>query len=251
MTRGTKILANCTLAFCLTCLLIFSGCVWLRLLELKKQCASPEEYFEFSETRGLTISAKKPVLFQKDFRRLGLAPTSTATVNGETVWILVFQKILPSEHVAAGDFNLILTFRFTNKKVRSVHISENYSFVMQKRSVITMMRSIGDAGINKRKKEASVQGAGTLANSQLAYRADALRMLGMPYGTEKKSDANVLVYKYELDTATAREKEADVYWVRLTYDNTTGRLLFIRSDLPIGTIAIDYSEDPLDRALSR
>jgi len=246
MTRVTKILANCTLAFCLACLLIFSGCVWLRLLELKKQCANPEEYFDFSDTRGLTISAKKPVLFQKDLRRLGLSPTSTAVINGETVWKLVFQKILPFEKEAASDFNLILTFRFTdNNKVRSVHISENYSSIMPKQSVIATMRSIGGAGIDKRKKEASVQGAGTLANLRLAYRADALRMLGMPYATEKKPNANVLIYKYMLDTVIVRKKKAHEYWVRLTYDNRTERLLSVRSELPIGTIEINYADDPL------
>ena len=62
--------------------LLSSGCVYLRLLELKRQLAAFERNFTLETSEGVRLGFLRPVLLTRDIRWLGLKP-ETVQQTGE------------------------------------------------------------------------------------------------------------------------------------------------------------------------
>jgi len=97
--------------------LLLSGCVYLRLLELKLQLGKFDEYFALQTNDGLAIICHTPVLRTDDVRWIGLKPESTKKLGRAEHWQVRWVKQLPPGITAtspkasakANDLTIVLT----------------------------------------------------------------------------------------------------------------------------------------------
>ncbi len=89
-----------------------SGCVWLRLLELKNQLSDFEENFATEVSDHFTLIFKHPVLLNDDFVELAkLEPTIKERIPTGSRWIQAFHKVDAAGKVQPGvDFFFTLDF---------------------------------------------------------------------------------------------------------------------------------------------
>ena len=74
--------------------LVLTGCVWLRLLDLKNQFAQFDRYIEVPDGPGIELRFRTPVLLEGDLDRLIRGePTATAEGGGTTVRSYAFSHI--------------------------------------------------------------------------------------------------------------------------------------------------------------
>ena len=77
----------------ISCSLTLSGCVYLRLLKVKKQFKQFDKYVMVDKEDGLTFSFLQPILYADDIKWLGLPPVFQKTESGTTTWRHVLEKI--------------------------------------------------------------------------------------------------------------------------------------------------------------
>lgn len=114
--------------FLLAAALFLSGCVYLRLLELKKQFARFETFFKIDTAEGLRIECLKPLLLPNDVRWLGVYPESTTVApdkveNWRVRWVKEAPPGTPEETV----HDVELYARFIDDRLSQVSIPENIS----------------------------------------------------------------------------------------------------------------------------
>jgi len=83
-------LSVCLILLIMTTLL--SGCVYYRLLKLKRQFEHFEDNFELEDKKGLTLVFKNPILYKKDIMwLLNNKPTKVLDENGNS-WLYILTK---------------------------------------------------------------------------------------------------------------------------------------------------------------
>jgi hypothetical protein len=224
------------LVLLLASLLPITGCVYFRLLELKKQCAAFEDYFDVEEKDGLTITLRKPVLYDKDIRWMGFEPSFREKAKDGETWTLVLEKMYLSPKDEPGNFNITFSLLFRNQKLKAMQISEHYLVVFPKEFVIEMFKSFGGAEIDKKNRTVTGNKQTTGGNLSVPCREEAVRLLGKPYATEDKEDTEILSYKYRPKVT------GEPYCVRLEFSRETSNLLRVKSSLFLGSINMDYSK---------
>src|SRR4051812_2223438 len=63
-----------------------SGCVYLRLLALKRQLGDFDRHFALQTTDGLRLTCLHPVLLNDDVRWLGILPETVTTLRQAEQW---------------------------------------------------------------------------------------------------------------------------------------------------------------------
>ena len=212
-----------TLILLVVSLLPNTGCVYIRLLKTKRQCAQFDRYFDVDDQKGLTISLRKPVLYDKDMRWLGLEATSKETQQDEQTWKLVFEKLYHSRKNDDDNFDMTVSFRFKAKMLQAIHFPENYLLVLPKQVFIAMFKSFGDATIDKRNRTFSARIGDTEMDFGVPYKVDVMKLLGKPYAAKIQFDTEALTYKYQLKTARVDGGKAKgkLYWIELEVDKKT------------------------------
>jgi hypothetical protein len=174
--------------------LLLGGCVYLRLLELKRQLADFDHYFAVDETNGLTFTMQKPVLLVDDMPFFQLAPESTEQLGAAMRWHLRWTKdyAAPGEHAANYEVEVDLTF--VDGRMVRVHLPERIFYFVQKSFVLQALRSLGHASVD----QSSYSARATLDAARLAplTRTDLLRFLGTPLDTRREGGHLLLHYVY-------------------------------------------------------
>lgn len=184
--------------------LFTSGCVYLRLFEVKKQLAQFDKYFTLDKTNGLKIRFHKPVLYEQDMQWMGFQPTiQKEDPNGKT-WHLVFEKMHPENRVEEGNYDIIFLLKYKNRKLKEVCISERYFAVIPKEFFIMIIKSMGGAKIDRKKKSASAKSTFS-GDTELIIpkQDDILKLLGYPYVHEKNEKLNTIEYRYQIKGKTS------------------------------------------------
>jgi hypothetical protein len=189
-SRDLRRFAPLLAAFCL----LLGGCVYLRLLELKRQLADFDHYFKVDETNGLTFTMQEPVLLVDDMAFFELAPESTEQLGAAIRWHLRWIKdyAAPGEH--ATDYEVEADFTFVDGKMVRLHLPERTFSFVQKSFVLQALRSLGHASVDKSSRSART----TLDASRLAplTHTDLLHFLGAPLETRRDGDHLLLHYVY-------------------------------------------------------
>jgi hypothetical protein len=188
--RDLRRLAPWLAALCL----LLGGCVYLRLLELKRQLADFDHYFAVDETDGLTFTMQKPVLLVDDMAFFELGPESTEQLGAAMRWHLRWIKdyAAPGEH--ATDYEVEADFTFVDGKMVRLHLPERIFSFVQKSFILQALRSLGHASVDKSNHSART----TLDASRLAplTHTDLLRFLGAPLDTRSENGHLLLHYVY-------------------------------------------------------
>jgi hypothetical protein len=217
--------------------LLLGGCVYLRLLEVKRQLAQFDRHFLLKTDDGLRLTCLTPVLEADDIRWLGLRPESIKRLGQAEQWHVRWVKQLPPGKTESGAFHIAVDLSFTQGKLTGIAIPERYFQLLPKSFVIGVIRSVGGARIDKsdRSAEAAVTDAAALARPDLP---GIDKVLGMP--TEERLEGNVAIQRYRYVTATTEPKPG-VFEMTLRFDDASGQLLHWQGRTPVGNIAFKFA----------
>lgn len=238
--RPTRLTALALVAVTLFC----SGCVYLRLLELKHQIDRFDEFFGLQSADGLAILCHTPVLRTADVRWMGLKPENTKRVGQAERWQVRWVKQLPPGVTENVQYDIVLELTFSQDKLTRVAIPERYFAVMPKQFLIGVIKSLGRGKIDKSGKKIEA----TISADEIAAARPNLpsidKLLGRP-SEEREEGANTLVrYRYVPATQEAR---AGVFDMHLTFHTKSGELLKWQGVTPVGRIGFDFTADRAKR----
>lgn len=227
--------------------LLLTGCVYLRLLQLKWQLASFDEYVEVEHKDGLAFVFKKPLLLTDDMRWLGFFPSETEKDGEFDHWNMIFDKQYkePSDEPDIYDMSVQLTFE--EERLKSLRLSEAYLAIIPADLLVTMARSLGGAEIDRKNRTASVSieddEDGTTYEFTVPTIEDTITLLGKPYRESKEEMSVINRYHYHLKRPKDKEKadaKKPVYWIEMTFDSETGKLRRTLGDFYGGTLDIRF-----------
>lgn len=220
--------------------LLLSGCVYLRLLELKRQFAQFDRHFALHTHDGLRIVAQHPVLLADDVRWIGLRPETIKKLGQAEQWHVRWVKQLPPGVIDKATFYLALDLTFAGGKLTGMAIPESYFALLPKEFVVGMLRSLGGARVDKsaRKVEAAV-GAETVRIGR-PNLPTVDKILGVP--TEERDEGRHTIQRYRYIPATT-ERGGGIFEMILRYDTKSGELLHWQGRTPMGNIAFDFAKN--------
>jgi hypothetical protein len=220
--------------------LLLSGCVYLRLLELKKQLGRFDQFFSLATNDGLTLVMHTPVLRTDDIRWIGVKPEKIQRLGQAEHWHVRWVKTLPPGVKEPQEYDIVIEMSFVEGKLSRATVPERYFALMPKSFVTGVVKSVGGGRINKSEKgiEATVGAADVAAARPKLPAID--RILGRP--TEERVVGTTTVVHYRYIPVTP-EPEPGVFDMRLTFDTKSGDLLKWQSVTPVGRIGFDFSAD--------
>jgi hypothetical protein len=222
-------------------LLSASGCVFLRLLELKHQLADFDENFSVDTEDGITVRFLNPVILERDMWLLGLPPSVKDVYPTHTTWIHIFEKQYASGHREDINFDLSVSSRFEHSKLTEFGISESYFVFIPKEAVLLTIRSLGkvDIDVGSRKASLEVTDDDSIEDFAAPNRQNIVNTLGIPFVQSEGSETHSLEYRYMLLPPSTKAnpenppKDQPVYRLRFFFDQKdeismiTGRLPFV------------------------
>lgn len=213
------------------------GCVYLRLLELKKQLGRFDEHFALQTTDGVGIVCHTPVLTTSDVRWIGLRPEQTKSLGQAEQWQVRWVKQLPLGIAEPGQFDIVVDLGFANDRLTRITIPERYFAVLPKDFLVGVIKSLGRGQVNKSQKhvEAAVSAAEVAAARPKLPAID--KLLGRPSEERVEGDTTVLRYRY---IPATKESKAGVFDMHLTFNTTSGELLRWQGRTPIGNISFTF-----------
>lgn len=219
--------------------LLGSGCVYFRLLQLKFQLEHFDDNFTATTKDGVTIECLHPLLLSDDLRFLGIDPKSAKLQGEVTQWHVRWLKDEPPhvEEKVLHDVELFIDLK--DDKLQSLHIPERYFEFFPKELFIDLLRSTGQASIDKLSHKAEVHAgqemSQTLATLPSLHSVEDL--LGVP--TERIQEGTTVRcrYRYRTETPTGRGKAIEMTF---SFDSKTGDLRKLVGKLPKGTMSYDF-----------
>lgn len=218
--------------------LLLGGCVYLRLLELKRQFAKFDQHFALQTDDGLRIIAQHPVLRIDDVRFIGLRPETTRTLGHAELWQVRWVKQLPPGTDEKSQFYIGLDLTFADGKLSGIAIPESYFAMLPKDFLIGVVRSLGGARVDKSSREVAAAVAAEEVRKARPNLPTVDKILGVP--TEEREDGPHTIQRYRYVPAT-QETRAGSFEMILRYDTKSGELLHWQGRTPVGTIAFDFT----------
>jgi hypothetical protein len=220
--------------------LLLSGCVYLRLLEIKQQLGKFDEFFTLQTHDGLALVCQTPVLRTSDIRWIGLGPEKIKTLGHAQQWQVRWIKQLPQGVTEKTEFDIVLEMTFADDKLSRIAIPERYFAVMPKAFLVGVIKSLGRGKIDKmgKKIEAQISAAEIAAARPNLPAID--KLLGVPSEERVEGTSTVVRYRY---TPVTKESRAGVFDMHLTFDTNSGELLKWQGFTPVGKIGFDFSGD--------
>ncbi len=233
--RNTPHLRRAFAFLLLAAALLLSGCVYLRLLDLKKQFARFDEHFKADTTDGVRIECLDPVLYTDDVRWLGIYPETIATDGDSEKWRVRWLKEPPPGEPESAVYDVELEARFTDDRLTYVGIPERYFAFFPKELFVSLLRSTGGAKIDRSSRSAEVENTPDPKSPEIKPPTlDSIGgMLGRPNERSTRDGLEVFRYRYRAQTA---EKKAKPIEVTFAFATTTGRMQTLKAKLPTGTI---------------
>jgi hypothetical protein len=215
--------------------LLLSGCVYLRLLEVKHQIAAFDRNFATETDNGVRIICRNPVLLADDIRWIGLAPESTKRVGSAEQWQVRWVKQLPPDIHEAGEFDIVLELLFVHDKLTRISIPERYFAFMPKALLLDLLRSLGGAQVDKRSRSIEAQLA--------AARPDLpgiQKLLGRPSSEITQGSETQFRYRY-VPVSTTRLARSAVFDVTVHFNTTSGEMLRWEGQTPVGKVGFKFT----------
>lgn len=185
-------------------LLLFSACVYLRLLEVKKQLQNFDENFLLSGRSELVIEFKHPVLRTKDVRFLIGADPLSLSGTEEGLQHYEFELVRgASEPVTLPMGRLGLDLAIQRGRLVKIIVPEAFMFLFPRNVVVETLKQAKDAEVFELKKMA--RGKIRLekeVEAQLPSYSKTILLLGEPLQKANERDLQVLTYRYAIVKAS-------------------------------------------------
>ena len=232
-------------AFALVALsVLLSGCVYLRLLQLKRQLNDFDRHFTLDTTTGVRLNCLEPVLFADDVRWLGFEPAVVSPLPDGEHWHIRWTKVPPPDARETGNFEIAFDLTFSGEKLSALSIPDDYFSVLPKEVFVSGIKSLGGAAVNK--KARSVESQVQLALGEHTHpwptQASIAEVLGQP--TEEIAGKERVTWRYHFISADPKREGEDIE-LRLVFDATTEKLVQTLGRLPVGRINLNFAEAQL------
>jgi hypothetical protein len=220
---------------------MLSGCVYLHLLQLKRQLADFDRHFTLQTDKGVRLNCLEPVLLAEDVRWLGFEPASVRTIGQADQWHLRWLKQKAADDGAEGSFEIAFDLFFADEKLTALSIPDRYFSVLPKSVVVNSIKSLGGARVDKkdRRVESQVRLALDDASQPWPTRATIASVLGRP--TEESTEDDRLTWRYRFVSADPARKGKAIH-LRFSFDPATEKLVQIRGQLPVGRIDLRFTD---------
>lgn len=177
--------------------LVLAGCVWTRLLDLKGQFKDFDRYIEpVNDGEALLLRFKEPCIQPDDIGfLLGGDPTvrTAPDANGVEVWTYRLKRD------RADSIGLEITLQAKAGMTTSMRVPPEVLRFVPRERVLAMARALGNADIDRDKREAASRLTGEDAKPISPGRATIVAALGEPDATEaQEGGASRLVYRFHL-----------------------------------------------------
>ena len=182
----------CLILLIITTLL--SGCVYYRLLKLKRQFEHFEDNFEIEDKKGLTLVFKNPILYKKDIKwLLNNEPTKVLDENGNS-WLYILTKKNVDGIKEEKNYDIDIMTDFEKDKLKEFTLPKRFLENLSKEMLAKMFKSMGKSDVNKSEKKADTTMQGKKEVLPTIY--DVLYTLGEPYEKQEEKETTKLKYIY-------------------------------------------------------
>ena len=237
---------RCLLAALVALAGLLSGCVCLRLLEVNRQLAQFDRFFQLETSEGIKLGFLTPVLVTGDLRWLGITPEKVRTVGMSEEWRVRWVKEVPPGVTENAVRDVEIGLIFTEDKLTRLQIDEVYFALIPKPFFVGLLRGLGTAQIDRGKRDAAVQLAGDNGMDAASItEASLLELLGVPSERRTEGDRTHLRFRYVPTPPGAKNGVFDLTFAF----NPAGRLVFLQGRSPVGQMSFNF--DPAAPAPAR
>ena len=220
--------------------LLLGGCVYLRLLEFKRQLSHFAENFTIPPAEDLTLHCLHPLLQAEDLRWLGAAPKTIVSRGGGEDWAIRWIKETAPGIKEELVYDMVLDAFFVDGRMVEVRIPKRYLAYVSKELLVNMLRSTGTAKVDRNDRKADAQ-TETPATASLPNIATIEAMLGVPTSQQTTPDRIIHFYRYRLDLENTSAKPIEASF---TFDRVSGELRQFTAHLPRGTLNYAFKPTP-------
>jgi hypothetical protein len=198
-----------------------SGCVYLRLLEIKRQLADFERHFSLEYRDALVVVSREPVLLKEDILYLARNRPSRAEEGPRhSMWQYYFVKQYPPrQEEEGGGFDVPVRLFFDKDKLYMGALPARYFKLMPRAFIIEALSAIGRAQVNPITRYA--EGRFTMKikkwGDPLPRRQDFLKLMGRPYSIDNTDEDTTLSFLYSLQRGGPDPSPPSAAWARLTF----------------------------------
>ncbi len=223
--------------------LLLSGCVYLRLLQLKRQLADFDENFAMQTSSGLRLNFLKPILTGDDIAWLGFEPATRTKLGVAERWDLRWVKELPPGIEEKGGFEIAFELIFTQEKLSGLNVSETYFALVPKPIIVAGIKSLGRAKVDKKTRSvAATVDESTLGDVVWPSQRSVTAQLGRPTDETIENGRRIVRYRF-VGVAPPDKKpggKPNVIDLKLTFDIAQDQLLKTEGRTPVGNIDWDF-----------
>ncbi len=208
--RAARLLGG--LAVAGSCLLL-GGCIYLRLLELRRQLADFDRYFEVDQRQGVAIAFRHPVLLDEDMAFFKLVPESRRRIGNVERWHFRWIKAYQVPGEDPRNYEVAVDFLFVDHKLARVLLPERLFVFVPKHFFLTILKAFGHAQIDQAKRTASANVHEAFAPGVIPpppSDTDLVAMLGAPEAKHDTPAGTVWNYRYQAASADQRSGRIEV-----------------------------------------
>jgi hypothetical protein len=220
--------------------LLLGGCVYLRLLELKKQLSRFDENFTIPPTEDLSIQCLHPLLQAEDIRWLGGIPKIIIPRDGGEEWLIRWIKETAPGMKEEFVYDMVVNVRFVDGRVVEARIPKRHLAYISKELLVNMLRSTGTARVDRNDRQADAR-TETPAATSLPNLDTIKAMMGEPTSKQTTGDRTIHLYRYRLDVPNSSAKPLEVTFA---FDAISGELRKFTARLPRGILNYEFKPDP-------
>lgn len=193
-----------------------TGCVYLRLLKVKRQLNDFEKNFELRDQNGLKFVFKNPVLISDDIIWLMKNdPLSRGHTEGGETWVYVFEKQYSNENVDKLNYDIPILFYVRDDKLVEITFPERFLKNLSKPLLIKMLGSMGKSKISKSTRSAGTEFKGDNPD-EIPKKRYIISVLGKPYKDETTDHSQRFTYLYDLKKRDEAEED-DRFDLKMTF----------------------------------
>lgn len=218
-----------------------SGCVYLHLLEVRRQLSNFENYFEIRDQNEFTLVFLKPALLTEDIIWLTeLGPTSEEETGRGKLWKYVFEKQHSGSEDEKGEFDITIIMLFQrDDKLREIGFPERFLEFASKPLLIRMFKSMGYSQISKLRRSATSKFEG--GSMEIPRKQFILKVLGEPFSLENSEQTSKFVYKYYLKKGKSVNRDFKVL-INFIFQKGDDKLLKVEGNLGDMKLFMDFTE---------
>jgi hypothetical protein len=193
-----------------------TGCVYLRLLKVKRQLNDFENNFELNDKNGLKFVFKNPVLLSDDIIWLMRnVPLSRKQTESGEIWVYVLEKQYLDENTDKVNYDIPILFYVRDDKLVEMTFPERFLKNLSKPLLIKMLGSMGKSSISKSTRTAGTEFKGSNSD-EIPKKRYIISVLGNPYKDETTDHTEMFTYLYNLKTGDMA-KEDDQFDLTMTF----------------------------------